>query len=98
MTSPRAASSQLLGHILPGYCGDGSTVRDYEENKVSLPAGQLQLVELAPLLGRAAAVLESPELLLLEDDLVQERRRNEPITLFMDKVLSTDKGPWAWLR
>ena len=89
--SPRAAWSELLGSRLDyNHPGDGSHVEPYDPERVSLPPVGSKPVPLERVLNEETWDLLRPDVLLADADVVQWRRENEPVSVYMDRRLESD--------
>ena len=86
---PRAAAKLLLGSRMD-YGGDDTTVEAYESHRVSLPSGRVKPVALSSVLPAKIQSLLSPDNILADADVVEERLREEPVQMYTDEVLKKD--------
>ena len=86
---PRAAARLLLGSRCE-YGGSDTTVEAYDSHRVSLPSGRVCPVPLRSVLPERIQSLLTPDNILADDDVVEERMRNEHVTCYTDEVLKRD--------
>ena len=80
---PRVAARELLGSRLD-YLGDGTTVEDYDPDRVSLPKKQVVPVPLQSILRAETWEALQVEHLLADSDVVEWRRKNEQVSNYTD--------------
>ena len=83
VVEPRVAARELLGSRLD-YLGDGTTVEDYDPDRVSLPSKQVIPVSLRAVLKTKTWEALQVDHLLADSDVVEWRKSNEHVSCYTD--------------
>jgi len=85
--APRAACAELLSGLRGSYSGGSTTVRPFDPQLVACPTLDRPAVRIQDVLGSEGDFLNDADVMLAEEQVYEERLRENPVQLYQDEAL-----------